>query len=242
MGEEDRPKSSLAAVLYGFTSLKELSSLFSFLLMFAVIFLLDFIVIIKTFGLGAFLNKSTFFTPSLFSVISGEFIFVLSFILIIFLICILFYDKLYFPLFKREDIKSLVSGALRKFPKFLISTFMQGAVSFLGLIALVIPGVYYGSSLMFFNFFVLQGNSTVYSAFKNSRDLAKNMRLQSMFVFIIYTVVLLVFLYIVDVIKISLIYRAFIAAILMSYLIISYSNTSFRLADNNLNLVSGRQI
>jgi hypothetical protein len=131
---------------------------------------------------------------------------------------------------------------LAAFPKFLIATFTQAVISIIGLIALVIPGIYYGSSLMFFNFFSIYGNSTLRLAIISSRRLAKEMRLESFFVFTVYLVLLFVFIYLVSSFHLQEIYSALLYSILLSYWLISYSNTTFNLADKNVNELTGKSL
>ena len=235
MKEQSRLNSSLSSLVYGLKSLSELSSFFTFLLITAVIFLLGFVVIFKYLGLGAFLNGGFIFTPSTAVIITGEAVFVASFLLVVFSLNALFYYKLYYLVSSNLKLMSLIKHSLVVFPKFLIATFTQAIISIIGLGALVIPGIYYGSSLMFFNFFSIYGNSTLHSAIINSRRLAKDIRLESLFVFTVYFVLLLVLIYLVSSLHLQEIYSALLYSILLSYWLISYSNTAFNLADKNVN-------
>ncbi|MCL4376489.1 hypothetical protein M1558_03285 [Candidatus Parvarchaeota archaeon] len=235
MKEQSRLNSSLSSLVYGLKSLSELSSFFTFLLITAVIFLLGFVVIFKYLGLGAFLNGGFIFTPSTAVIITGEAVFVASFLLVVFSLNALFYYKLYYLVSSNLKLMSLIKHSLVVFPKFLIATFTQAIISIIGLVALVIPGIYYGSSLMFFNFFSIYGNSTLHSAIINSRRLAKDIRLESLFVFTVYFVLLLVLIYLVSSLHLQEIYSALLYSILLSYWLISYSNTAFNLADKNVN-------
>ena len=240
MKEQSRLSSSLSSLVYGLKSLSELSSFFTFISISLIIFLFGFVVIFRYLGLGAFLNVGFIFTPSASIIITGEFVFVLSFLLVIFSLTTLFYYKLYYLVSSNLRVKSLIKRSLEVFPKFLIATFTQAIISIIGLIALVIPGIYYGSSFMFFNFFSIYGNSTLHSAIINSRRLAKNIRLESLFIFVVYLVLLFVFIYLVSSFHLSEIYSAFLYSILLSYWIISYSNTVFNLAEKNLNVLTER--
>ena len=159
MKEQSRLSSSLSSLVYGLKSLSELSSFFTFISISLIIFLFGFVVIFRYLGLGAFLNVGFIFTPSASRIITGEFVFVLSFLLVIFSLTTLFYYKLYYLVSSNLRVKSLIKRSLEVFPKFLIATFTQAIISIIGLIALVIPGIYYGSSFMFFNFFSIYGNS-----------------------------------------------------------------------------------
>ena len=235
MKEQSRLNSSLSSLVYGLKSLSELSSFFTFLLITAVIFLLGFVVIFKYLGLGAFLNGGFIFTPSTAVIITGEAVFVASFLLVVFSLNALFYYKLYYLVSSNLKLMSLIKHSLVVFPKFLIATFTQAIISIIGLVALVMPGIYYGSSLMFFNFFSIYGNSTLHSAIINSRRLAKDIRLESLFVFTVYFVLLLVLIYLVSSLHLQEIYSALLYSILLSYWLISYSNTAFNLADKNVN-------
>ena len=235
MKEQSRLGSSLSSLVYGLKSLSELSSFSTFLSVTLVIFLLGFVVIFKYLGLGAFLNGGFIFTPSTAIIIAGEITFVVSFLLIVFSLTTLFYYRLYYLVSSNLRLISLIKRSLAVFPKFLIATFVQAIISIIGLIALVVPGIYYGSSLMFFNFFSIYGNSTLHSAIVNSRRLAKEIRLESLFVFIVYLVLLFVFIYIISSFHLPDIYSALLYSILLSYWLISYSNTAFNLADKNLN-------
>ena len=240
MKEQSRLSSSLSSLVYGLKSLSELSSFFTFISISLIIFLFGFVVIFRYLGLGAFLNVGFIFTPSASRIITGEFVFVLSFLLVIFSLTTLFYYKLYYLVSNNLRVKSLIKRSLEVFPKFLIATFTQAIISIIGLIALVIPGIYYGSSFMFFNFFSIYGNSTLHSAIINSRRLAKNIRLESLFIFVVYLVLLFVFIYLVSSFHLSEIYSAFLYSIFLSYWIISYSNTVFNLAEKNLNVLTER--
>jgi hypothetical protein len=240
MKEQSRLSSSLSSLVYGLKSLSELSSFFTFISISLIIFLFGFVVIFRYLGLGAFLNVGFIFTPSASRIITGEFVFVLSFLLVIFSLTTLFYYKLYYLVSSNLRVKSLIKRSLEVFPKFLIATFTQAIISIIGLIALVIPGIYYGSSFMFFNFFSIYGNSTLHSAIINSRRLAKNIRLESLFIFVVYLVLLFVFIYLVSSFHLSEIYSAFLYSIFLSYWIISYSNTVFNLAEKNLNVLTER--
>lgn len=240
MKEQSRLSSSLSSLVYGLKSLSELSSFFTFISISLIIFLFGFVVIFRYLGLGAFLNVGFIFTPSASIIITGEFVFVLSFLLVIFSLTTLFYYKLYYLVSSNLRVKSLIKRSLEVFPKFLIATFTQAIISIIGLIALVIPGIYYGSSFMFFNFFSIYGNSTLHSAIINSRRLAKNIRLESLFIFVVYLVLLFVFIYLVSSFHLSEIYSAFLYSIFLSYWIISYSNTVFNLAEKNLNVLTER--
>lgn len=240
MKEQGHLKSSLSSLVYGFKSLLDLSSFFAFLSIGLILFLLGFIVIFKTLGLGAFLNGGFIFTPSTATIVTGESVFVISFLLVVFSLCTLFYYKLYYLVSRNMKLGSLIKRSLAAFPKFLIATFIQSAVSIIGLIALVIPGIYYGSSLMFFNFFSIYGNSTLHSAFSNSRSLAKDLRRESLFVFVVYIAVLFAFVYLVNGLHLTETYSALAYAFLLSYWAISYSNASFNLADKNTTELTGR--
>ncbi|MCL4396754.1 hypothetical protein M1494_00170 [Candidatus Parvarchaeota archaeon] len=235
MKEQSRLSYSLSSLVYGLKSLSELSSFFAFLSIMLVIFLLGFVVIFKYLGLGAFLNGGFIFIHSIAAIITGEAVFVASFLLVVFSLTALFYYKLYYLVSSNLKLGSLIKRSLGVFPKFLIATFIQAVISIIGLIALVIPGVYYGSSFMFFNFFSIYGNSTLHSAIVNSRRLAKDIRLESLFIFVIYLVLLFVFIYLVSSFHLSEVYSALLYSILLSYWLISYSNTAFNLADKNVN-------
>ena len=234
MEEESGWKGLLSAVVYGLKSPSEASSFIAFMSVFLIVFLLGFVTILEVLGLGVFMGK-TVSSVSTSYVIIGEAAFISSFMLIIFSVFILFYYKLYYVVSNNLSISRLIKTSLVKFPKFLIAIFVQGAVSILGLIALVIPGVYYGSSLMFFGFFSIYGDSTVYSAFRNSRELAKGIKLQSIVSFLIYLVLLLLFVYLVSTAVMPLIYKGILGSLLLSYWVVSYSNSVFNLADRNLN-------
>lgn len=240
MKEQSRFSSSLSSLIYGLKSLSELSSFFAFLLITFIIFFLGFLVIFKYLGLGAFLNGGFIFTPSTTTIITGETTFVFSVLLIVFSLTALFYYKLYYIFSSNLRLILFIKSSLRVFPKFLIATFIQAVVSIIGLVALVIPGIYYGSSLMFFNFFSIYGNSNLRSAMLNSRRLAKEIRFESLFVFFIYLVLLFAFIYIVNSAHLSELYSALFYSILLSYWLISYSNTSFNMADKNVNDLSER--
>ena len=240
MKEQSRIRSALYSLVYGLKSLSELSSFFAFLSITLTIFLLGFIVIFKYLGLGAFLNGSFIFTPSMTTIIVGEVVFVVSFLLVVFSLTALFYYKLYYLVSSNLNVVSLIKSSLSAFPKFLIATFIQAIISIIGLIVLVIPGIYYGSSFMFSNFFSIYGNSTLHSAILNSRNLAKGIRFESLFVFVIYLVLLFVFVYLVSSFNLPEVYSALLYSILISYWLISYSNTAFNLADKNVNELSGR--
>ncbi|MCL4391670.1 MAG: hypothetical protein M1284_00640 [Candidatus Parvarchaeota archaeon] len=228
-------KGLLSAVVYGLKSPSEASSFIAFMSVFLIVFLLDFVTILEVLGLGVFMGKTVYPSVSTSYIIIGEAAFISSFMLIIFSVFILFYYKLYYVVSNNLSISRLIKTSLVKFPKFLIAIFVQGAVSILGLIALVIPGVYYGSSLMFFGFFSIYGDSTVYSAFRNSRELAKGIKLQSIVSFLIYLVLLLLFVYLVSTAVMPLIYKGILGSLLLSYWVVSYSNSVFNLADRNLN-------
>ena len=238
MKEQSRFSSSLSSLLYGLKSLSDISSFLVFISIIIVIFLLGFVVIFRYFGLGAFLNGGFIFTPPVSTVIMGEAVFVLSFLLVIFSLAVLFYYKLYYLVSSNLKVTSLMKRSLEVFPKFLIATFIQAIISIVGLIAFVIPGLYYGSSFMFFNFFSIYGNSTLHSAMINSRRLAKKIRLESLFVFVVYLVLLFVFIYLVVSFDLPEMYSAFLYSILLSYWIVSYSNTIFNLAEKNLNALT----
>ena len=242
MKEQSRLSSSLSSLVYGLKSLSELSSFFTFLSITLVIFLFGFVVIFRYLGLGAFLNGGFIFTPSATVIITGEAVFVASFLLIVFSLTTLFYYRLHYLVSSNLNVVSLIKRSLAAFPKFLIATFTQAVISIIGLIALVIPGIYYGSSLMFFNFFSIYGNSTLRLAIISSRRLAKEMRLESFFVFTVYLVLLFVFIYLVSSFHLQEIYSALLYSILLSYWLISYSNTTFNLADKNVNELTGKSL
>ncbi|MCW1312436.1 MAG: hypothetical protein OH338_03330 [Candidatus Parvarchaeota archaeon] len=240
MKEQSNIRSAFSSLFYGLKSLSELSSFFAFLSITLIIFLLGFVVIFKYLGLGAFLNGGFIFTPSTTTIIAGEFSFVVSFLLIVFSLTAMFYYKLYYLVSSNLNVVSLIKRSLSAFPKFLIATFIQAIISIIGLIALVIPGIYYGSSFMFSHFFSIYGNSTLHSAILNSRMLAKKIRLESLFVFVVYLVLLFVFIYLVSSFNLPEVYSALLYSILLSYWLISYSNTAFNLADKNVNGLSER--
>jgi hypothetical protein len=240
MKEQSRLRSSLSSLVYGLKSLSELSSFFVFLSISLIIFLLGFVVIFKYLGLGAFLNGGFIFKPSTFAIITGEVVFVASFLLAVFSLAVLFYYKLYYVVSSNLNVVSLIKRSFSVFPKFLIATFIQVIISIIGLVALVVPGIYYGSSLMFLNFFSIYGNSTIHSAILNSRRLSKDIRLESLFVFVVYLALLFVFIYLVSSARLPEFYSALLYSILLSYWLTSYSNTAFNLADKNVNELDGK--
>lgn len=235
MREQSGVKSFLQNLIYSLKAVSELSSFIVFLSIFLILFIPGFLVIFKILGLGAFLTERLVYTSSAFKVFIGEVTFVISFLLIIFSVGALFCYKLYFLVANNFSIFSFLKRSLAFFPKFLIATFVQGVVALVGLIAIIIPGVYYGSSLMFFNFFTVYGNSTLKSAFANSRSLAKSLRLESLLTFVVYLSIFFIFIYFVSISHLSEMYSALTYSILISYWIVSYSNAVFHLADKNLN-------
>lgn len=237
--KEDSSSSFLSSMLYGLISLKEPVSFLTFLSVFFSIFILGFSVIVNMLGLGKFPNQAVF-TPTLFSIVAGEAAFVFSIVLIIFSICMLFCYKLYYVISDNLKISMLFRQSLVKFPKFFIVTFVQSIISFLGIIAFVVPGVYYGSSFMFSNFFVLKGRTSVQSAFADSRNLAKAARFQAIASFVSYLLMLFLFLYVIGSLSLNEAYRALSGAALISYWIVACSNTLFSIADKNQNSYAGK--
>ncbi|EFD92307.1 MAG: hypothetical protein BJBARM5_0979 [Candidatus Parvarchaeum acidophilus ARMAN-5] len=227
---ENRFRHIFSPIIYGLKSISEESSFLVFLVIFLVIFVLGFFFIIKTLGLGAFIGESVY-SPSALTVILGELSFIISLLVVIFSLCTLFYYKLYFIVSKDIKFSDLIYQSIKKFPKFIIATFVQIIISVIGLIIFIVPGVYYGSSVMFFGFFSIYGNSNIKSTFVKSRIFSKKIRVKSIILFIFYLVLLILFLYILHFIDISLLYKGLLAAILMSYWVVSYSNSIFTLAD-----------
>jgi hypothetical protein len=242
MKEQSRINSFLQSFIYGLKSVSELSSFIVFMLIFLILFILGFFLIFKILGLGAFLMGGLAYTPSTFNVLVGEASFIISFFLVIFSLGALFYYKLYFLVSNNLSIFSFLKRSLIIFPKFLIATFVQGVVAVLGLIVIILPGVYYGSSLMFSSFFSIYGNSTLRSAFSNSKSLAKSVRLESLLTFIVYFLMFLIFIYIIPKLHLPEVYAALAYSILISYWIVSYSNSVFNLADKNLNELNNRSV
>ncbi|EEZ92703.1 MAG: hypothetical protein BJBARM4_0694 [Candidatus Parvarchaeum acidiphilum ARMAN-4] len=242
MGEQKIIKSFLQSFVYGLKSVSEFSSFIVFLLIFLILFVFGFFLIFKTLGLGAFLTGGLVYTPSTFNVLIGEAIFIISFFLAIFSLGALFYYKLYFLFSNNLNFFSFLKRSLVIFPKFLIATFVQTVVAILGLIVFILPGVYYGSSLMFSNFFSIYGNSTLRSAFANSKILAKNLRFESLLTFVVYLILLFIFIYFVNLSHLPEVYAALAYSVLLSYWVISYSNTIFNLADKNLNELNNKSM
>ena len=227
---EEKGYKKFSPVFYGLKSIKEPSSFLTFIVIFLTLFAIIFLFIIEILGLGAFLGK-VIYPASSYVVLEGEFAFISAILIIIFSVCTLFYYKAYYIVPTDLNILDLIRQSLKKFPKFFISIFVQFSVSILGLVAFVVPGLYYGSSVMFFGFFCVYGNSDIRSAFLKSKDLAKNVRLDSIMSLFIYLVILLVFIYVVRTLDIAIIYKGLIASMLLSYWIVSYNNMIFNLAD-----------
>ncbi len=221
-----------STLFYGLKSVSEVSSFLVFLSIFLILFVVGFFITIDVLGLGAFLGKIVY-SPSLYTVIAGELSFILSALFIIFTLCVLFYYKSHYIVSNDLEFKDLIIQSLRRFPKFIIAVFMQVFVSIIGLIAFVIPGVYYGSSLMFFGFFCTYRNYTISTAFINSRSLSKKVRLNSILSFLVYLIILFVFVYLISVLGVSMLYKGLIGSILLAYWAVSYSNTIFNLADKS---------
>ena len=232
---EGKLKDLFLPIVYGLESILDASSFLVFLTIFLIMFVVGFFVIINYLELGAFIGK-TIYSPSLYTIFAGEIAFIVSILVIIFSICVLFYYKTYYIVSKNLKFTNLLRGSILTFPKFIIATFVQFVVSIIGLVAFLVPGVYYGSSLMFFGFFCTYNNSTIYSAYSRSRGLAKSIRLKSMISFFVYLVLLFVAVYILIMVNIGFVYRGLFVTLFLSYWIVSYSNTVFVLADKNYNL------
>ena len=237
MSSSSEKSNKFLSILYGLSALKQLNSFLIFISMFLIIFLVGFFFIINYLGFGTFLSTTIYF-HSFYSIIIAESSFIILILSVIFLICMLIYYKSYYIFSNGFRLVDLIFQTFKKFPKFLIAIFIQVSISFLGLLALIIPGIYYGSSVMFFSTLCVYTNSNLKSAFVISRDFAKKIRSQSLISFTVYFLILLIFFYLIIFLNFSFFYKGLLASILLSYWIVSYTNTIFNIVDREYNKLS----
>ena len=102
---------------------------------------------------------------------------------------------------KRIELKSsiriqeILVTAIKKYPKFLISTIFQLFVVFGGLVLIIVPGVYFGVRSMFFNVETHNGDVTLSTALKDSLELTKGRFIKGMTVFLFYLIVFFLLIY-----------------------------------------------
>ena len=76
------------------------------------------------------------------------------------------------------NLKECISKSWAHFPKLIVATFIYGMITFLGLIAFIIPGIIFASRCSMYGFLIVYEGYNPVSALKRSADLTNKMTWQ----------------------------------------------------------------
>ena len=218
-------------ILQGLTSITGKKTFLIFIAAVATMFFFSFVVPIYSLGLSI-----NVFNQGLAPVYSTSFLAlgVISVLAIVFILVwlaeLIVYINSYTRVMGAVKFSSLAKVSLGEYPRFFFATVFQYLVAIGGLILLVVPGLYFGVSNMFFTVALLSERQTVYSSFKRSNYMARHNYWRSLLTFVVYIALGAVLMYpVLSLGSLALVYRYLMASFFIGYLFTAYTSSSTHL-------------
>ncbi len=232
-------RSFASDVLKGLTFFLDLRLLFVFVLIFLSIFVFNYLGLFALFGLTPHLSLSSaraMQNPAGADI--GLLLFVVSVFIVIFLLELELYVKQ--DQAKHKSISSMLRTAVVNYPEFIIATFFQYLVMIGGLILFVVPGLILGPLYEFISTSTIVDNAAFFKAAEASSSAAKSDFVKSLILLLLFLAIGFVFLYVLMIALggVGLLYRYIIGSLLLSYLLVAFTATSFEVF-YSLNIASG---
>lgn len=220
---------ALAAIVSGMRYFLDMKIFLFFVLMFLSIFLIGYFGIYVGLSIALqnpFNSAYTTAYPSYVAPVALALV-LLSFFLFFYFLSVELEFKKRAEFKVHSSFSSVLSAALIKYPKFLISVVFQSFLLIGGLVLFVVPGVYLGVKSMFFDIESHNGDRPLSNALMDSFSTTKSTFLKPLELFLFYLVLFGVLVYIlVNVSSIGLMFLMLGFSIILSFCTTTYTLSS----------------